>query len=327
MKKTTIILLVLVALLAGCASTTKAPVSDVNSIQVENAPSASLAAVAPVVPPPSGPTYTVKKGDTLYAIALDHGLDYKDIVIWNGLDNPNLIRIDQVLRLSAPEASGASSVFVKPIAAPPNLEIKPVKTSEAPLVGANSDNYKREPKGGKHPYSAEALEKLRKIEGLKPSEAAVASVPTSAPSTESPSAAAIAPVAQTPPPPAPNPATIDWSWPLAGVVLAPFNESSNKGIDIAGKLGEPIGAAAAGKVVYAGSGLRGYGKLVIVRHSADYLSAYAHAKEITVKEGQMVTRLQKIAEVGDTDTDRSKLHFEVRYRGVPVDPLKHLPAH
>ena len=115
--------------------------------------------------------------------------------------------------------------------------------------------------------------------------------------------------------------------PLAGAVLTPFSDGSNKGVDIAGKLGEPIGAAAAGKVVYAGSGLRGYGKLVIVRHSADYLSAYAHAKEIMVKEGQTVTRLQKIAEVGDTDADRAKLHFEVRYRGVPVDPQKHLPAH
>ena len=330
MKTTRAISLALALTLVGCASSTKAPVGDGYTIQVEKAPGDSPIVVAPATPTPIGPTYTVKKGDTLYAIALDHGLDYKDIVVWNALENPNLIRVDQVLRLSAPEASGASSVFVRPIAAPASLEVKPVKPSDPTVVGVNTDNYKREPRGGKHVYSAEALERLRKIEGLKPSEVVAAANSTPVPPVEPPASAAavpVGPVASVAATPAPNPATIEWSWPLAGTVLAPFNEGSNKGIDLAGKLGEPIGAAAAGKVVYAGAGLRGYGKLVIVRHSADYLSAYAHAKEIMVKEGQTVTRLQKIAEVGDTDADRAKLHFEVRYRGVPVDPQKHLPAH
>ena len=329
MKNTTPISLVLTLILVGCASTTKAPVAESRTTQVEKPSGAAPVAATPVAPAPTGPTYTVKKGDGLISIALNHGLDYKDIAAWNGIENPNLILVDQVLRLSPPETAGASAVFVKPIAAPPNLEVKPAKPSEASPVSAASvstDSYKREPKGGKHPYSPEALERLRRAEGIKASEMVVAS----APSTESPPAAPVVPaaaVAQVAPTTVANANAIEWSWPLAGAVLAPFNESSNKGIDIAGKLGESIGAAAAGKVVYAGSGLRGYGKLVIVRHSADYLSAYAHAKEIMVKEGQTVTRLQKIAEVGDTDADRVKLHFEVRYRGAPVDPQKHLPAH
>ena len=330
MNATRAISLALALVLVGCATSTKAPVGDVKTILVEKAPGAAPVVVAPAAPTSSGPTYTVKKGDTLYAIALDHGLDYKEIVLWNALENPNLILVDQVLRLSAPDTSATSAVLVKPIAAPANLEVKPVKPSDPTVVSANTDNYKREPKGGKHAYSPEALERLRKIEGLKPSEVVAATNSTPVPPVELPAAAtavAVGPVASVAATAAPNPATIEWSWPLAGTVLAPFNEGSNKGIDLAGKLGEPIGAAAAGKVVYAGAGLRGYGKLVIVRHSADYLSAYAHAKEIMVKEGQTVTRLQKIAEVGDTDADRAKLHFEVRYRGVPVDPQKHLPAH
>lgn len=328
MKPTTIISLVLLLSLVGCASTTKAPVEDSRTTNIEKPVTTTPVTAAPVAAAPSGPTYTVKKGDGLISIALNHGLDYKDIAMWNGIENPNLILVDQVLRLSPPESAAPSAVFVKPIAAPPNLEVKPVKPIEASQASAasmNTDNYKREPKGGKHPYSPEALERLHRAEGIKPSETvASAATPVTVPPTESPPVVPTAPVAPTT---VANTNLIDWSWPLAGTVLAPFNESSNKGIDIAGKLGEPIGAAAAGKVVYAGSGLRGYGKLVIVRHSADYLSAYAHAKEIMVKEGQTVTRLQKIAEVGDSDADRVKLHFEVRYRGVPVDPQKHLPAH
>lgn len=325
MKPTNFLPLALVLLLAACASTTPAPVSDGRTTVLEKPYGATQPVTPAVAPVVSGPTYTVKKGDRLYAIALDHGLDYKDIAAWNGLEDPNLILVDQVLRLSPPDAGSATAPVVRPIAAPASLEAKPVKPLEAP-VASSTETFKREPKGGKLAYSPEALERLRRAEGIKPSE--IVAVPATAP------VAVLTPAVQNETPavvalPAPTPATpsaIEWSWPISGAVLAPFSDGSNKGVDLAGKLGEPIGAAAAGKVVYAGSGLRGYGKLVIVRHSADYLSAYAHAKEILVKEGQTVTRLQKIAEVGDTDADRPKLHFEVRYRGVPVDPQKHLPG-
>ena len=119
---------------------------------------------------------------------------------------------------------------------------------------------------------------------------------------------------------------VDWAWPLSGNLIAGFVEGSNKGIDIAAKPGDPVQAAAAGKVVYAGSGLRGYGKLVIVKHNPSFLSAYAHNSQILVKEGQSVTKGQKIAEAGASDSDQPMLHFEIRRQGKPIDPLKQLPS-
>ena len=119
---------------------------------------------------------------------------------------------------------------------------------------------------------------------------------------------------------------LGWVWPTAGKIVAGFSESANlKGIDIAGKAGQPVVASAAGKVVYAGTGLRGYGKLIIVKHNTTFLSAYAHNREIAVKEGQQVAKGQKIAEMGDSDADQVKLHFEIRRLGKPVDPVKFLP--
>jgi lipoprotein NlpD len=111
----------------------------------------------------------------------------------------------------------------------------------------------------------------------------------------------------------------------SGKLVGTFSEGGNKGVDIAGKAGDPVLAASGGKVVYSGAGLRGYGKLVIVKHNNNYLTAYAHNKTVLVKEGQSVGKGQKIAEMGDTDADQVKLHFEVRRQGKPVDPLKHLP--
>ncbi len=117
-----------------------------------------------------------------------------------------------------------------------------------------------------------------------------------------------------------------WAWPVKGKILNPFNENAgNKGLDIAGTRGQTIMAAADGRVVYQGGGLRGYGQLIIVKHSDDFLSAYAHNDKIHVKEGDQVKRGQKIAEMGNTGTDRVKLHFEIRRQGVPVDPLRYLP--
>ena len=119
---------------------------------------------------------------------------------------------------------------------------------------------------------------------------------------------------------------LDWTWPAKGKLVGAFSETANlKGIDIAGTAGEPVVASAPGKVVYAGTGLRGYGKLIIIKHNGIYLSAYAHNREILVKEGQQVARGQKIAEMGNTDADQVKLHFEIRRLGKPMDPLKFLP--
>ena len=121
--------------------------------------------------------------------------------------------------------------------------------------------------------------------------------------------------------------TVNWQWPLRGEVLVPFGGDNglNKGIDIRGNLGEPVLAAGAGQVVYAGSGLRGYGNLLIVKHSETYLSAYAHNRVLLVEEGDQVSAGKKIAEVGSSGTNSTKLHFEIRFDGQPVDPLRYLP--
>ncbi len=160
------------------------------------------------------------------------------------------------------------------------------------------------------------------------------SSPTTAPSVPA-TAPASATIAKATPPtsrpesarvPEIDDARLDWAWPTSGKVIAGFSEGSNlKGIDIAGKAGQPVLASAAGRVVYAGAGLRGYGKLVIVKHNNTYLSAYAHNREILVKEGQQVSKGQKIGEMGDTDADQVKLHFEIRRLGKPIDPAKFLP--
>lgn len=118
-----------------------------------------------------------------------------------------------------------------------------------------------------------------------------------------------------------------WRWPAKGPLLSSFQGSNalNKGIDLGGKLGEPVFAAASGQVVYSGSGLRGYGKLLIVKHNETYLSAYAHNDRLLVKEGDFVKVGQRIADMGSSGTDRVKLHFEIRRDGTPLDPLKFLP--
>jgi lipoprotein NlpD len=121
--------------------------------------------------------------------------------------------------------------------------------------------------------------------------------------------------------------TPKWQWPASGKLVALFQGESglHKGIDLSGKLGEPVLAAASGRVVYAGSGLSGYGKLLIIKHNDTFLSAYAHNDEISVKEGDSVKAGQRIADMGSSGTDRVKLHFEIRSEGSPVDPLKFLP--
>ena len=117
-----------------------------------------------------------------------------------------------------------------------------------------------------------------------------------------------------------------WIWPAQGALIAGFSEVKNKGLDIGGKAGDPVIAAADGRVVYAGAGLRGYGNLIILKHNNTYLTAYAHNQTLLVKEDQSVQKGQKIAEMGNSDADRVKLHFEIRKQGKPVDPARYLPA-
>ena len=162
--------------------------------------------------------------------------------------------------------------------------------------------------------------------------ASSAVVPASAASTPKPAASAAAAMPAPIPAPTSAPAAatseddVPFIWPASGTLLAGFDEARNKGYDISGKAGDPVLAAADGRVVYAGAGLRGYGNLVILKHNNTFLTAYAHNQALLVKEDQTVRRGQKIAEMGSTDADRVKLHFEIRRQGKPVDPVRYLPA-
>lgn len=308
-------LLVPVVLLAGCFSQPPAPAVD----------RGTAAQARPAVPQPSGPGwYTVKRGDSLYRIALEHGQDYKDVAVWNNLANPSVIKEGQVLRVAPPGAvENGGAVVAKPVASGPLVEARPLDQAPAPQpqTPSPSDGVKREPRVGKEPYSDEAYARLNRLnEPPRPAEAKIEAKPEIKPEARP----EVKPEAALPAAPA-GPDDINWLWPSSAKVAAGYNEASNKGLDFAGKAGDPVLAAGEGKVVYAGAGLRGYGELVIVKHNTTFLSAYAHNRKILVKEGQQVSRGQKIAEMGNTDADSVKLHFEIRKQGKPVDPAQYLP--
>jgi lipoprotein NlpD len=237
--------------------------------------------------------YTVKPGDTLVRIGLETGQNWRDIARWNSIDNPNVLEVGHVLRV-APPPSELGAATTRPVAPATRIESRPL---DARPAGA-------------------------------PASAASAPAAASAGSPGAPGSS----VTPLPPAATPSPAArdadsgdISWSWPASGPVTTGFDDVRSKGLAIAGKAGDPVLAAADGRVVYAGSGLRGYGNLVIVKHNATYLTAYAHNQTLLVKEDQAVRRGQKIAEMGSSDTDRVQLHFEVRRMGRPVDPAKVLP--
>lgn len=297
-------------LLGGCMSQPPAPTVDHNT---GAAPRPQPAAPSSV--PAGAGAYTVKRGDTLYRIALENGLDYKDLATWNNITNPSSIKEGQVLRV-APPGTTEGGVVTKPIASGQVIESRSLDQAPAaaPAAAAPAAVGKRDTRAGKEPYSDEAYARLNKTgESAKPADSRADTKPEVA-------APPVAPAAATA-----GTDEVPWLWPSPAKVVAPYSDSGNKGLDFAGRAGDPVLAAGDGKVVYAGSGLRGYGELIIVKHNATYLSAYAHNRKILVKEGQTVSRGQKIAEMGNTDTDSVKLHFEIRKQGKPVDPAQYLP--
>ena len=283
------LLTIIIGLVAGCSTTTRqAPVVERGTPPAQTRPAPVRVEETPKHDERG--MYTVRKGDTLLRIAFDFGQNYRDLVDWNKLANPDDIKVGQVLRVSQPGGERSANVQTQPVPMPPPATV-PRKT---------------EPRADKTPYTDGKVATT-----TTPSATATPATPPAPPAA---SAAAS------------DDARLSWMWPSEGRVVATFDDGRNKGVDIAGKLGQPVVAAGSGKVMYAGSGIRGYGNLVIVKHSNSLLSAYAHNRKIVVKEGDNVTRGQQIAEMGDSDADTVKLHFEIRQQGKPVDPTRFLPV-
>jgi lipoprotein NlpD len=241
---------------------------------------ASLAMVALAActsaPPYEQRVHVVREGETLYAIAWQHGVDQRDLARWNGISNPDVIYAGQRLRLTPPPANATT----------------PAKATKPPAAAPTT-------RGG-------------------------AAASSSAHSGAAPKPSAPAPPAQ---PALPNLPPPQWSWPVAGQVVTRFGsrDGISTGVGIGGRAGEPVHAAAAGRVVYAGGGLVGYGQLVIIKHNETYLTAYGYNSELLVKQGQEVARGQTIASMGLGPERQPRLHFEIRRNGVPVDPLQFFP--
>jgi lipoprotein NlpD len=312
----------LLVLLAGCTTTSlrEAPIVE-RSERRAGAPSASPTAIAPATAAGMPREvrdggYVVQRGDTLYSIALAFGQDYRDLARWNGLDDPSRLQVGQTLRVQPPPDGGSgAAVAAVPVAPVAAAEVRPL---DAPAVQPSAP-----PAVSPAAPSASAAASIAPP-GVAPAEVAV---PRPAPApAPAPSAAAAGPRASDPKPASVADGGLAWAWPAAGTVVETFDETRNKGIDITGKDGDPVLAASDGQVVYRGNGLRGYGNLVIIKHTDEFISAYAHNRAILVEQGQSVKRGQRIAEMGKSDADTPKLHFEVRRQGKPVDPLKLLPT-
>ena len=289
----------LLALLSACGTRVinRAPIEEGAPVtHVE-----SGAAVLPAAQQPPGfenagkpGFYTVKPGDTMIRIGMETGQSWRDITRWNNLANPNVIEVGQVLRVAPPVATTVPPVTVLAAAKPAANGVAP---APVPIPGANTQ--------GGAPVAPS---------GVTSTAVAPATVTTTAvPPAQGTASAALADD------------DVAFIWPASGKVLAGFDEAKNKGLDIGGVAGDPVLAAADGRVVYVGSSLRGYGNLIILKHNNTYLTAYAHNQTLLVKEDQTVRKGQKIAEMGNSDADRVKLHFEVRRQGKPVDPAKYLP--
>ncbi len=246
---------------------------------------------------PASPFRTVVPGDTLYSIAWEGGRDYRELARWNKIPAPYTIKPGQQLRVTPPDAG--------------RIQPKPGKPASRPATKSVS---------GTTGKSKAALPAASPASPATPKAAHTKSTATNAkPAQHSKANFGKKTAGRT------NAVSGGWAWPTDGKLLNRYSEGDAKGLDIAGTRGDPVRAAASGRVVYQGSGLRGYGQLIIVKHNDEFLSAYAHNDRIHVKEGEVVKRGQKIAGMGSTGTDRVKLHFEIRRHGAPVDPLNYLP--
>ena len=315
-------------LLAGCTTMR-------SSVVVEPAAGSTYGragtAVMPARTPIPGGSYEVARGDTLYSIAFRKGVDFRDLAQWNGIAAPYTIWPGQRLTLSPPRAT-TTRVASAPVVPPHHATIP----SSAPAQG-----FETVPPAPATPASLGTAAHV----AVAPAPARPPAVPAM-PAPSQPAATAttaVVPVAgvptpaAAPPPPAPATAVasgparavsgVNWRWPAEGSLISRFRSSDAiPGIEIAGKQGDPVRAAADGVVVYSGNGLVGYGELVIIKHNESFLSAYGHNSKRLVKEGQRVSAGQQIAEMGSTGASRNELEFQIRKDGNPVDPLGYLPS-
>ncbi len=295
--------LVMTAAIAGCASRTAAPIDDRRPgvAMPPTTPPVAVKPPAPVAPPPPAePEIQVQSIGAPPAIEV------------RPLGAPGA---------TAPAPATPSAPIGVQTVPPPGAPLPPTAVPGSKPPASARIELRTEPRAFKAPYSEENLAMVLRGEDPRSVPAKPIAKP---PATEvKPPVAAIKPE-PAPPANAPDPDVVDWAWPAPGRVIETF-ESNTKGLAIGGRMGEPVMAAAGGRVVYSGSGLPGYGQLVIIKHNDVYLSAYAHNSRILVKEGEAVKRGQKIAELGATDADRPKLHFEIRRSGKPIDPLPFLP--
>jgi lipoprotein NlpD len=318
--------LISVLLLAACGTQ--------RSVVVEPAAGSSPNVIAPAARPAPGGTYKVVKGDTLYSIAFRNRVDVRDLASWNHIDSPYTIWPGQELKLAPASGRPASvATHTAPV----------IATAAKPPAPAHTAPPAPEAQPGFQPASTAttanpAAEVAAEVAAATPAPAH-ASTPAPAASTTPVVPVAGAPAAtasNTPPPAPPVPAApgatrsnggVTWRWPADGALIKRFQSGDAiPGIEIGGKPGDPVRAAADGVVVYSGNGLVGYGELIIVKHNDSYLSAYGHNNKRLVKEGQRVTAGQQIAEMGSTGASRDELQFQIRKDGNPVDPLGYLPS-
>lgn len=292
------------------------PYRDSGPVRASSSP--QLTATHPVSAD-DGKTHVVQPGENLYRISLSHGLKYQAVASWNNLPDFN-IKTGQVLRLTPPSGQTTDGAVTAP--------------AKQSGLAVSSPGIKPYPKGLKLAYSAAAVQGIAaQSEGDHAAPSSGSAIVKNESSAAQPAKAPLIHSAKTASDAksgsdasAPKVGIEDevvWAWPATGKLLRGFSDS-NKGADIGGRMGQPILAAGNGKVVYSGSGLRGYGKLIIIKHNKTFLSAYAHNSQLLVKEGQSVKKGQKIAEMGNTDADQVKLHFEIRRFGKPVDPMQYL---
>ncbi|HEV2621652.1 MAG TPA: peptidoglycan DD-metalloendopeptidase family protein [Frateuria sp.] len=286
--------LLAVLLLSACGATRRAVIVQPSGGDVEPRTSAP----APVH---ASGSYRVARGDTLYSIAFRHGVDFRDLAAWNRIAAPYTIWPGQTLRLSA--SGGRAAAASRPVATAGRHPAAPVFEQVPPQV---------------HPRASVPLaEAAKSSSATPPATTAAAPVPP-----RSVSAAETSPKGATR-----NTGGVAWRWPADGPLIKRFQSGDAiPGIELGGKAGDPVRAAADGVVVYSGNGLVGYGELIIIKHNDSFLSAYGHNRKRLVKEGQRVTAGQLIAEMGATGASRDELQFQIRRDGNPVDPLEFLPA-